>query len=419
MSLCVTLLSCTASLLAQLPVASMPFNDRAPEPAWARHFGGPDDEGAYAVLALEDGYAIAGDCIDENGNRQMCLRRLGRYGDLLFEKHYAGSGISSARTMRATNDGGFVLAGSTRGSGGGHGTDLYIVKTDRDGDVEWSRVSQDRGGDFSEDILHARGGGFVSAGRNAVDSHGGYNVVKMNKPGTIVWTRNFPGEQANAIIELGNGHVAALGVTLTIPDAARPVLPEEQPVYPWEDPAKKKPTRVCEEEAAWLFTEVDWKGAVVRERAYFQKAYCVGHGLSQSDDGGYLMVGSINGCPQDLRGYDCWIVRTDSLGDTLWTRTFGGPGEDQAYSVVAEDDGGYVIAGATRSWGAGAQDVLLFKISKDGSMVWSTAIGGPGDDICYDVQLAEWGYVLSGTTTSYGEGDSDMYLVKVEPPAKR
>ena len=119
-----------------------------------------------------------------------------------------------------------------------------------------------------------------------------------------------------------------------------------------------------------------------------------------------------------MRGYDCWIVRTDSLGDTLWTKSFGGPGDDQAFSVLAEY-GGYVISGSTRSWGAGARDALLFKIDEQGTLLWSTAIGGPGDEICYEVQAAEYGYILSGTTTSYGEGDSDMYLVKVEPQAKR
>ncbi|MBK6911896.1 MAG: hypothetical protein IPH10_13380 [bacterium] len=416
LTLCMTMLSCAASLFAQFPVSMMPGNERAPEPAWARHFGGPEDDGAYAVIALEDGFAVAGDCIDEQGNRQMCLKRLGRHGDLLFDRLYPGAGISAARTVRATNDGGFVLAGSTRGAGG-FGTDLYVVKTDDEGDIEWSRISQDRGGDFSEDILHARGGGFVSAGRNALDLQGGYHLVKMNKPGTVVWTRNFTGEQANAIIEISNGHIAALGLTRTIPAAARPLLPEENPPFPWVED-KKKTVRPCEEEAGWLFTEVDWKGAVVREHVYFQSGFCEGNALAQTGDGGYLLVGSAGGCPQDVRGYDCWIVRTDSLGDTLWTKSFGGPGDDQAFSVLAEY-GGYVIAGSTRSWGAGARDALLFKIDEQGTLLWSTAIGGPGDEICYEVQAAEYGYILSGTTTSYGEGDSDMYLVKVEPQAKR
>ncbi|MBK6765412.1 MAG: hypothetical protein IPG71_03550 [bacterium] len=412
--LLVALLWCASTAVrAQAPIENMQGNERAPEPVWARHFGSSDDDGAYAVLTLEDGtIALAGDIITPAGNRQMCLLKLGRHGDLIYEKHYAGSGVSSARAIRTTNDGGFVLAGSTRGVGG-NGTDLYLVKTDFDGDVEWSRISQDRGGDFSEDILHARGGGFVSAGKNALDLKGGYNIVKMNKPGTIVWTRNFPGEQANAIVEISNGRLAALGVTETIPNEARPKPPKDIPQYPWVDPAQTDDEPVCSNEAAWLFSEVDWKGSVLFQRTYWKSKYDVGNALLQTDDGGFLLVGSAGGCPEDPSLYDCWIVRADSTGDTLWTQTYGGILEDQAYSVIAEPDG-FVIAGSTRSWGTGERDALLFKIDKRGTIVWSTAAGGPGDEICYEVQSTRDGYILSGTTTSYGEGDTDMYLVKLQ-----
>lgn len=388
--------------------------ERAPEPAWARHFGTAEDDGAYAVLALDDGtFVLAGDCIAQNGNRQMCLLKLGRFGDLIFEKRYPGSGISSARALRTTNDGGYVLAGSTRGAGG-NGTDLYVVKTDFEGDIEWSRVSQDRGGDFSEDILHARGGGFVSAGRNALDLKGAYNIVKMNKPGTVVWTRNFPGEQANAIIEISNGRLAAIGVTHDIPADARPKRAADDPQFPWVDAPKDVEKVGCVEEAAWMFTQVDWKGAVLNQRVYWKSKFDVGNALAQTAEEGFLLVGSAGGCPKDPMLYDCWIVRTDSTGDTLWNKSFGGVLEDQAYSVLAEDDGGFVIAGSTRSWGAGGSDALLFKIDGRGSVLWSTAIGGPGDEICYEVQSTGDGYILSGTTTSYGAGDTDMYLVKVD-----
>lgn len=400
---------------AQAPAASMFGYERAPTPVWARHFGGPEDDGAYAVLALDEGgYAIAGDCIAENGDRQMCLMKLGRYGDLIFKKIYTGSGVSSARALRTTNDGGFVLSGSTRGPGG-TGTDLYVVKTDYEGDVEWSRISQDRGGDFSEDILHARGGGFVSAGKNALDLKGAYNIVKLNKPGTVVWTRNFSGEQANAIIEIDNGGVAAIGYTKTIPEGTIPVIAEADPQFPWVE-SKKKHTGLCDDAAAFLFTEVDWKGVVLKERVYWYGKHDVGNALAPTPEGGYVFAGSAGGCPKTPSAYDCWVMQTDSLGDTLWTRTFGGVQEDQAYSILAEDDGGFVIAGSTRSWGQGGVDMLLFKVDGRGSVLWSTAIGGPGDDICYEVQHTDGGYILSGTTTSYGEGDNDMYLVKVERP---
>ncbi len=404
-----------AFVYAQAPATSMLGYDRAPIPVWARHFGGEEDDGAYAVLALEDGgYVLGGDCIAPSGDRQMCLMKLGRHGEMIFEKHYPGSGVSAARALRTTNDGGYIIAGSTRGPGG-NGTDLYVVKTDYEGDIEWSRISQDRGGDFSEDILHARGGGFVSAGRNALDLDGAYNIVKMNKPGTVVWTRNFPGEQANAIIEINNGKIAALGYTENVPASARPQSMSKEQSLPWVE-IKEKTAGLCKQDAGFLLTEVDWKGSVLTQHVYWRSSYDVGNALVSTEEDGFVMVGSANGCPDEPIGYDVWIVCADSSGDTLWTKVFGGVQEDRAYSILAEDDGGYVIAGSTRSWGQGESDMLLLKIDGRGGLLWSTAIGGPGEDICYEVQHTDGGYILSGTTTSYGSGDSDMYLVKVERP---
>ncbi|MCC6475609.1 hypothetical protein IT157_01025 [bacterium] len=407
----------TGTLFAQAPRNTMPGFERAPEPIWSRHFGSAEDDGAYAVLALDDGgFAVAGDCIDlSSEQRQMCLMRLGKHGDLIFTKQYAGSGFSSARSLQTTNDGGFVLAGSTRGPGG-TGTDLYVVKTDHEGDVEWYRISQDRGADFSQDVVHARGGGFVSAGGNALDLTGSYNLVKMNKPGTVVWTRNFPGEQANAIIEISNGRLIAVGYTKEIPDEIRPINVLREQQMPWEvDPAKKD-TGLCREESAWLMTEVDWKGVERHKWTYWHSGYDVAHAVTLTEDGGYVLAGSVHGCRNRPEGYDCWVVRADSTGDTLWTAQFGGAYEDQAYSILADADGGFIVSGITRSWGQGGADVLLYKLDGRGVVLWSTTVGGPGDEIGYDVQFALEGLCVSGTTTSYGSGDTDMYLVKLEAP---
>ena len=101
--------------------------------------------------------------------------------------------------------------------------------------------------------------------------------------------------------------------------------------------------------------------------------------------------------------------------DSLWTRTYGGEHDDCCYSVIESSDGNYVLAGWTRSLGAGGKDVYLLKIDVNGDTVWTRIIGGVNDDEGRTVvETSDGGYVVGGSTESYGAGASDIYILKVD-----
>lgn len=101
--------------------------------------------------------------------------------------------------------------------------------------------------------------------------------------------------------------------------------------------------------------------------------------------------------------------------DTLWTRTYGGPGNDMGYSVEQTVDGGFIIAGWTRSFGAGGSDMYLIKVDAAGNLVWEKTYGGTDDETGWStVQTADGGYVIAGHTYSFGSGNADMYLVRTD-----
>ena len=99
---------------------------------------------------------------------------------------------------------------------------------------------------------------------------------------------------------------------------------------------------------------------------------------------------------------------------TAWTKTFGGSGNDHGHSVQQTSDGGYVIAGSTDSYGAGSADVWLIETDSSGSMAWNKTFGGSGNDYGHSVrETPDGGYIIAGYTGSYGSG-GDVWLIKAD-----
>jgi len=132
-----------------------------------------------------------------------------------------------------------------------------------------------------------------------------------------------------------------------------------------------------------------------------------------TSDGGFIAVGYTYSF--GAGDVDVFAVKTDAGGDTLWARTFGGPSPDYGHSVCEAGGGDYLIAGYTMSSGRGGEDVYLIKIDAAGDTLWTRTYGGPGLDEGRSVCLTGDGHILvAGQTQSYGAGESDVYLLKID-----
>lgn len=135
-------------------------------------------------------------------------------------------------------------------------------------------------------------------------------------------------------------------------------------------------------------------------------------GIVQTDDGGYVIAGYTNSF--GAGGFDFWLIRIDSSGKMLWNRTYGGAADDKAFSLIKTADGGYVLGGTTESFGAGDADFWLVKTDSSGNIEWNKTYGGSGFDMLLSVvQTPDQGYALAGRTLSFGNGGYDAWLVKV------
>jgi len=133
----------------------------------------------------------------------------------------------------------------------------------------------------------------------------------------------------------------------------------------------------------------------------------------QTPDGGYAIAGYTNSFGPDSP--DFWLVKTDEYGDPEWSKIYGGPSGEKAYCVVQTADGGYAIAGRTRSFGSGKCDIWLVKTDEFGNHLWNQTYGGPEDDIAREIiETSDGGYAMAGETSSFGHGSRDFWLVKTD-----
>jgi len=136
--------------------------------------------------------------------------------------------------------------------------------------------------------------------------------------------------------------------------------------------------------------------------------------VAQSSDGGYIVAGETGSF--GAGGSDVWVVKFDSTGSVEWQRTYGGPDDESAAAILQTGYEGYIVAGKTRSYGAGGSDVWVVKLSAAGDVEWQRAYGGPEGDWATSIEAAEpMGYIVSATTNSFGAGESDLWLLKLDP----
>jgi hypothetical protein len=149
-----------------------------------------------------------------------------------------------------------------------------------------------------------------------------------------------------------------------------------------------------------------------------------GYWAEQAKDGGYILAGETFSYGNNSQAY---LVKTNSAGDTLWTRTFGGTNEEAVYEVHQTLDSGYILAGYTKSYGAGNADFYLIKTDSNGDTLWTRTFGSPSEDLCNSVALcADGGFLLGGHSFLQGgkkfrflktDSDGTVLVSKVDTPS--
>jgi len=306
-----------------------------------------------------------------------------------FCKAIGGANHDVGKSLIQTSDGGYAIAGFTESFGAGW-WDVYVIKVDAHGNLQWTKTIGTRDREEGNSLIQTSDGGYAIAAKTPSLS-GRYTdvcVVKLDANGNLQWTKNIGGPRSEAgysLIQTSDGGYAIAGYT-------------------------------------YSFGAGEWDVYVVKLNADGNLQWTKtiggpkdeeGYSLIQTSDGGYAIAGYTKSFGAGK--WDVYVIKLDAHGNLQWTKTIGGPDYDQGNSLIQTSDGGYAIAGYTRSFGAGLSDAYLIKLDANGNLQWTKTIGGPSYEIGYSlIQTSDGGYAIAGYTSSFGAGGEDVYVVKLD-----
>jgi len=353
-------------------------------------FGGTNTDYAYSVQQTKDeGYIIAGYTTSFGvGSRDAYLICTDVNGKTLWTKTYGESNTDYAWTVQQTNDDGFIF-GAHSGSFGIGSHDVYLVKSDLGGNVIWSRVYGGSNADGAYSLQQTTDGGFIIGAHVNSFGAGQHDVylIKINNSGDTLWTKTFGGPGEDRFREL---HQTADGGFILVSETLS-FGAGNSDVY---------------------LIKTDSIGNLLWTKTYGGSSSDYGYSVRQTLDGGYIIAGYTRSFGAE--GTDVYIIKTDSSGNLDWAKAYGGSSNDYGYSIRQTTDGGYIVAGYTESFGEGG-DVYLIHIDADGDLIWSKTFGGSQTDHGWSVrQTVDGGFIIAGFTRSFGSGNEDVYLIKTD-----
>ncbi len=343
---------------------------------------------------------------------------------ITFEKTYGTIGFEEAKSVRQTFDGGYILGGTN------------LVKLDALGGIEWTKPYSSlfanptadsayilinhnsnsitftkigTNGDslwqtnFSAGIWANEGyyieqvedGGYIVAGRYQSVTGSGMLLLKLNGLGQQEWRRTF-----SEITSAGFNDGFSVQQTL---DKGFIIVGRTNINY--YDPSKHKDV---------FIVKTDSIGGLQWQRFYGGSDDDSGFSVRQNFAGDYYIGGTTNSFGTGI-GSNMYLIKLNTFGDSLWTRTYGGNFEESAIGLWPTNDGGCILTGSSNSFSTGDFDGYIVKTDANGDILWTRTYGGTGMEVANSVQqTSDNGYAIAGYTNSIGAGDFDMFLLKTD-----
>jgi len=378
---------------------------------WIRTFGGTNEDGGSSIKQTSDGGFIMAGYTSYNNTAvtEAWLIKTDSEGNKLWQKTFAnidydwiplplldlldffwqeafGRELSeSADSVQQTNDGGYIISGSTRLKGAG-GNDAWLIKTDSQGNEQWQKTFGGGRDDWASSVQQTSDGGYILAGGKASSSMGYADawLIKTDSQGNEIWQKTFGGkgeDWASSVQQTSDGGYIIAGL-----------------IYSYDA-----------NDFSALLIKTDSQGNKLWQKTFSGRSqlYCIAGPVQQTSDGGYItgMVAS--------RNSEARLIKTDSVGRKIWEKSLVGTNFRDICSLQQTSDDGYIITGISLL-GPRNFNAWLIKTDSEGNELWRKIFGGLKNDWAFSVQQISNGYIMAGKTESSGSGSSDAWLIKTD-----
>ena len=296
---------------------------------------------------------------------------LSQIPDTMWTKTYGGTDYDVGYSVQQTSDEGYVITGYTASFGAGS-KDIWLIKTNSEGDTLWTKTYGEKGNDYGESVQQTFDGGFIVTGWIADSSVWGWEngllLVKTDDNGNTLWIKNYTG--------LGNAGKFVQQTT----DTGYVIT------------------------GLWggslMLIKADKSGDLEWEKTY---GFGMGYSVQQTSEGGYIIAGGSS---------DVKLIKTNAQGDTLWFKTFGGAFSDWGHSVQQTTDGGYIIAGVTQTNDIPSYDAIVIKTDSSGNALWTKTFGEAEHYEAFRSvqQTSDGEYIVTGAKGNY----PNVWLMKLD-----
>lgn len=365
---------------------------------WAKTYGTGEDEQAYFIEQTNDGgYIVAGksgEYLFENEQsvppgQDIWIIKLSSSGEIEWQKIYGDSGTDEIHFIQQTNDGGYIFGGRLGIQGGL--SDFSIIKLFPNGDIEWQKnYGDDAPNNTAYSLQQTNDGGYIVAGSDYFSQvRNDVLILKLFSDGTVEWSKTYRGnwdDLPHSIQQTNDGGFIVAGQTSSFGAGEYDI---------------------------WIL-KLASDGNIEWQKTFGGSESDIANSIQQTSDGGYIVAGQTRsfGAGQ----LDFWILKISSDGNIEWNKTCGGSQIEEASCIQQTNDGGYIVVGTTTSMGAGFKDIWILKLTTLGDIEWQKTYGGIQNDAASFIQLsADGGYIVAGSSDSYGEGKRDFLILKLFP----
>jgi hypothetical protein len=362
-------------------------------------FGGTNmDTGSCVRQTTDGGYIIAGYTNYSyysypNVGGDVWLIKTDSDGNEIWNKTFGGQNIDWSNCVQQTTDGGYIITGYTEIYSGPEIGDVWLIKTDSDGNEIWNKTYG--GTDYCEvsySVQQTTDGGYIITGITGPLSDGDVWLIKTDSDGNEIWNKTYGG--------------------IGLLDAGLCVRQTNDGGYIITGAKGQSDNIYCD---VWLI-KTDSNGNKMWDKTFGCQRGDLGMCVQQTTDGGYIITGYTE---LYIKG-DIWLIKTDSNGKKMWAKSYGVlQNVGWGYYVQQTTDGGYIVTGFAWEISGGYTDAWLIKTNSNGKKIWDRKLGGTSEDMGECVQqTSDGGYIITGHTVLSGADETDVWLVKTDKYGK-